>query len=173
MPSADIIEAAHTANPHGCGFVTPSIFYKGLDFETFKKHLAHVTKDEPCIIHFRLATHGSIKRANCHPFREDDIYMAHNGIFHKAKCHSDMTDSETVLITIIAPIIQNLGWNNRMAHRIISETCSNTSRIALMHNGEIRLFGQFYNIDGCYYSNLRFAPYMLQTYTHNYKGKLI
>lgn len=172
MPSADIIEAAHNANPHGCGFVTPSIFYKGLNFETFKQHLAHVAKEEPCIIHFRLATHGSIKRANCHPFREDDIYMAHNGIFHNAKCHSDMTDSETVLINIISPVIHNLGWNDRKAHRIIAETCGG-SRIALMYNGEIRLFGRFNQIDGCYFSNLRFTPYLLQTFTRNFIGKLI
>ena len=59
MPSNEIINAAYHTNPHGCGLVSPSVFYKGLSYRSFKKHLQRVREDEPCIIHFRLATHGS------------------------------------------------------------------------------------------------------------------
>ena len=34
----------------------------------------------PCLIHFRLATHGAVEPRNCHPFYTDRGYVAHNGI---------------------------------------------------------------------------------------------
>ena len=36
----------------------------------------------PCLIHFRLATHGAVEPRNCHPFHTDRGYIAHDGIAH-------------------------------------------------------------------------------------------
>lgn len=158
IPSDELLKAAYNANPHGCGVISPSTFYKGLSYRSFKEHLNHVSIDEPCIIHFRLATHGSIKRANCHPFKCEDIYFAHNGILD-IRPIGDKTDSETALQSIIAPAIKAYGWNSPEANAIIYQTCGH-SKFAMMHNGEVLLFGQFiHSLDGCYYSNYRFMGY--------------
>lgn len=37
-------------------------------------------KYAPCLIHFRYATHGAVEPCNCHPFRTERGYVAHNGI---------------------------------------------------------------------------------------------
>ena len=79
MPSLDILSKIKKLNHNGYGFVSTDHFHKGLDYHTFLRHLSEVGDDEDCIIHFRLATHGSICRANCHPFTENGIYFAHNG----------------------------------------------------------------------------------------------
>lgn len=80
MPSRDILGKIKRLNHNGYGFVSTNHFHKGLDYRTFLCHLSEVSDDEDCIIHFRLATHGSICRANCHPFSLDGIYFAHNGV---------------------------------------------------------------------------------------------
>lgn len=158
LPSDVLLKAAYNVNPHGCGFVSPTTFYKGLSYDRFKEHLTHVSIDEPCIIHFRLATHGSIKRTNCHPFKHRDIYFAHNGIL-SIKPIGDKTDSETALQTIIAPAIETYGWNSPEANKIINQTCGH-SKFALMRNDEVLLFGQYIHAkNGCYYSNYRFIGY--------------
>lgn len=68
MPPKEILTAMYHANSDGCGFCSPTLSYRGFSFNEFYKKVKKVKKDEPCIIHFRLATHGSIRRANCHPF---------------------------------------------------------------------------------------------------------
>lgn len=169
MPPDEILQAAYNANPHGCGLVSPSTFYKGLSFCSFKEHLAHVCIDEPCIIHFRLATHGSIKRMNCHPFKCGDIYFAHNGILN-IKPSGDKTDSETALQRIIAPAIEAFGWNSPEANTIINRTCGH-SKFAMMHNDEVLLFGQYIHaMDGSYYSNNRFMGYLPTIMQKSYTG---
>lgn len=71
----------------------------------------------------------------------------------------DKTDSETALQSIIAPAIKAYGWNSPEANAIINQTCGH-SKFAMMHNGEVLLFGQFiHSLDGCYYSNYRFMGY--------------
>ena len=137
MPTSDIINAAFHANPHGCGFISPSTFYKGMSIKSLKKNLKQVSDDEPCIIHFRLATHGSIKRANCHPFNRGNVWFAHNGILD-IRPERDMTDSETAFQNVI-------GF----------------SKFAFLQGDRLKMYGDFIKQDdGCYYSNLRFMSYV-------------
>ena len=63
MPSLDTLAKIKKLNHNGYGFVSTNHFHKGLDYRTFLRHLSEVGDDEDCIIHFRLATHGSICRA--------------------------------------------------------------------------------------------------------------
>lgn len=164
MPSSETINAAFCANPHGCGLVSPSAFYKGLDFRKFKKHLKKVRDDEPCIIHFRLATHGSIKPANCHPFRRGDVWFAHNGILNISPV-GDMTDSETALQEILYPVIATYGYcSDEMDMAVFSVL--GCSKFAFMKGDDVRLYGHFIKLDdGCYYSNLRFMSYVNRHHT--------
>ena len=161
MPSSEILAAMSQANSDGCGFCTPTKYYRGLSFNSFMKHVKHVGEDEPCIIHFRLATHGSVKKGNCHPFydAEADTYFAHNGVLH-IQTHKDMTDSETAFRNIFLPNIKLYGlWSDNVSFVAKQVIADNGSRFAFMQGDDVRLFGKFQYYEGCLYSNLRFLYY--------------
>lgn len=65
MPSREILDAARSANQDGCGFVSTFHHKKTLSYRAFLHELSKVKQSEACIIHFRLATHGSVRTANC------------------------------------------------------------------------------------------------------------
>lgn len=172
MPTSEIIKAAHNANPHGCGFISPSVFYKGMSFESFKRKLKQVSDEEPCIIHFRLATHGSIKRANCHPFNRGDVWFAHNGILG-IRPQGDMTDSETVFQNIIYPTIIRYGYGSKEMDKAVN-CIIGYSKFAFMQSDDVRMYGDFIKQDdGCYYSNLRFMPLVEWQRNNRYLSRVI
>lgn len=155
MPSETTLKAAQMANPDGLGFASPNHYYRGLSYKAFKHELRKVSIDEPCIIHFRLATHGSVKKSNCHPFCRGGVYFAHNGILD-IPAMRDMTDSETAFQKYIAPAIENYGFDSDEAVYTI-EALRGYSKFALLKDGELRLYGDFISdADGCLYSNFRF-----------------
>lgn len=159
MPTSDIINAAFHANLHGCGFISPSTFYKGMSIKSLKKNLKQVSDDEPCIIHFRLATHGSIKRANCHPFNRGNVWFAHNGILD-IRPERDMTDSETAFQNIIYPAIERYGYGSRQMDMAVNKVIG-FSKFAFLQGDRLKMYGDFIKQDdGCYYSNLRFMSYV-------------
>lgn len=141
-------------NPHGCGFVSKTMCFKSLNFNTFLKHLHRVPQDENCIIHFRYATNGSVCKTNCHPFTKNGISFAHNGILN-IEPDGDKTDSETAFRNIIYPCIQLYGFESKELGQTVERIIGH-SKFALMDgNGKIRLFGDFKAHDGRLYSNLR------------------
>lgn len=153
MPSRDILGKIKRINHNGYGFVSTNHFHKGLDYRTFLRHLSDVVEEEDCIIHFRFATHGSVCRANCHPFRKDSVYFAHNGILN-IRPIGDKTDSETAFRRFIYPSIVHYGYGSIQADQVIKQIIG-YSKFALMCNGEVRLYGDYKILDGVYYSNLR------------------
>ena len=154
LPSNNILERAAMYNPHGFGFCTPRKMYKTLSFEAFMENIHWASKNEPCIIHFRYATTGSVKRANCHPFKHNDIYFAHNGVLN-IDTKNDMTDSETFFKGCVMPVINRFGFDSAMLKNVLGENAG-WSKFALMKGSEIRTFGNFERIGDCYYSNSRF-----------------
>lgn len=158
LPTREIIEACALANPHGFGFATEFGYYKTLSFEQFYKSLTqNVTTDDQCILHFRLATHGSICRANCHPFVQGNTFFAHNGILSVTPI-GDKTDSETAFIKYIYPAIARYGLHSQQVKRVVDRLIG-FSKFAIIQGDDHALFGQFENIGGVYYSNLRFLRY--------------
>ena len=157
-PSYRMLKAMHNANPHGQGFCTPSQFSKGLNFEYFVEQLRKRDINEPCIMHFRLATHGSIKKANCHPFNINDVYFAHNGIL-SVRPMRDKTDSETAFIRYLYPYIEQYGLHSPEVEKMVYNLIE-SSKFAFMQGDDVRLFGNFEQMDGCYFSNLRFSYYL-------------
>lgn len=157
LPNISVLRAAAKANPHGFGFVSKTRYFRTLDIKRFLKEVQAIDEDEPMILHFRLATHGSIRRANCHPFKHSDVFMAHNGIID-IEPDNDKTDSQTAFDRKIYPAIIKYGLDSPRTSRVINELIGSYSKIAIMQNGNIRLFGDFQRreYDGCYYSNLRF-----------------
>lgn len=153
MPDIYTLYRAHLCNPHGCGFASTNDYYRSLDFEQFIERLEKVGKDEACIIHFRFATHGSVKVANCHPFKGEDIYFAHNGIL-SIKPFKDKTDSETAFRKYLLPAILKYGFHSsQLANEV--ENIIGCSKFAFLRDNDVRMFGQFYKVKDCYFSNLR------------------
>ena len=159
LPSERELRTAFNHNPHGCGFVSSSGFYwRGMDFDEFYYNLTKVDLDENCIIHFRLATHGSHKPSNCHPFKSGDIYFAHNGVLpvHTSK---DMTDSETAFRNIFVPAAGLFGFGSPQFNDVIRRNIY-SSKFAFMVNGDVKLYGRWIREDdGLIWSNLYHRPY--------------
>lgn len=166
MPPREILDAAHSANQDGCGFVSTFHHKKTLSYRTFLHELSKVKQSEACIIHFRLATHGSVRTANCHPFRRGDVFFAHNGILD-IRPAGDMTDSETAFARYIYPAIVKYGYDDGMKDYVISGIIG-FSKFAMMRHGDVKvnMYGDFIKQpDGCYYSNLRFR-WLINNHQH-------
>lgn len=159
-PSRTMLTAMYKANPHGIGFCTPSTQYKGMNFESFYKRIQYRNIEDPCLLHFRLATHGSVKRANCHPFydKDTDTFFMHNGILNVMP-KGDMTDSETAYRGILVPYIKRYGIGSRETKEVINQIIGG-SKFAFMQGCRVMLFGEYYKHDEVYYSNLRFRRYL-------------
>lgn len=160
MPPKVIPDRCAMLNPHGFGFATKDRIFKTLSYEEFKKALKTISKNETAILHFRYATHGSIKLENCHPFRDEEsgVSFAHNGILSIVPI-GDMTDSETAFRTRFVPAIREYGFDSDEFiienHNIIGG-----SRFAYIDkDGEYRLYGSFTHHRGCWYSNRNFMPF--------------
>lgn len=158
MPDNDILERCANRNHDGYGFATPDGVCKTLDYSSFRYALGKVDKNTPCVIHMRLATHGSVKRENCHPFydAETGISFAHNGILPITPA-KDMTDSETAFRRYYLPIIREDGGihSRDLAEEVMSTIGS--SKFAFMDkDGYIRKFGKWFELKGCFYSNYYF-----------------
>lgn len=158
-PSKEILTAMHKANPHGLGMCTPSTSYRGMSLDAMLRKLNKRSTDEPALLHFRWATHGSIKRANCHPFHDDetDTWFMHNGILNVAPA-GDMTDSETAFRHNLVPALGS-GIDSRKLYNAVRKVIG-CSRFAFMQGGDVAIFGQYLTFAGCYYSNLRFLSYL-------------
>lgn len=157
MPSIELLDKAHIRNPHGCGLVSPSAFYKGLSYDVFKKLFKKCSENEPLLIHFRYATHGSVKRSNSHPFVDDKsgVIFMHNGVLSGIRVHDDKTDSEIAFKEVLVPIIERYGLGSAefksAAQRIIG-----SSKFAFMDGDNVLLMGDYIKSGGLYFSNLRF-----------------
>ena len=152
LPDLETLDKAYQRNPHGCGLVSPSAFYKGLSYNSFKKHLKECSESEPLLIHFRFATHGSVRRSNCHPFfdKETNTFFMHNGIINK-----DQTDSECAFRRILQPYIKQYGLDSEELTGAANHI-RGYSKFAFMQGFDVRLFGEYFLYKDCHYSNLRF-----------------
>lgn len=157
LPSDKILKMCHDANSDGCGFSTSTTLFKSLDFESFKRNLKKYVKiEDDCIIHFRLATHGSVKVENCHPFldKENGVVFAHNGIL-PIKSKDDMTDSEIYFRKMLIPVIKENGLGEIVDEFI--ESTIGCSKFAILTKNGVKSYGHFYKTKGCEceFSNLR------------------
>lgn len=154
IPSENELFMAHRIHPDGCGFISSSgLHYRGLDYNKFLTLLQMVPLKDECIIHFRFATHGSIKKANCHPFEKNGVWFAHNGVLDITPI-GDKTDSETAFLKYVYPMVHDYGVNSQETLRVIGNIIG-WSKFAIMVNGKAHLFGRYERYQGRYYSNLR------------------
>jgi hypothetical protein len=110
----DYLYNGFMSNSHGAGFAVARgdtlDIHKG--FFTFDKFLEaynkEVNDENPALIHFRLATHGLMDEANCHPFRiNDDYAMIHNGIIPRFG-NRVKSDTREYTDLILAPLFSKM-----------------------------------------------------------------
>lgn len=152
LPPIEELKAAYMRNHDGCGFVSESDHYKSLHFSTFIRRLMKRNINENVIIHFRLATHGSVSVKNCHPFYKAKYWFAHNGVL-PINSENDKTDSQICFERYIYPVIKKYGWGSSEQKQEMARWTSGGSKFAIMHNGEIITSGDFKMRNGCLYSN--------------------
>lgn len=161
LPSVAELKAAYLRNHDGCGFVSESDSYHSLHFSAFVRRLMKRDINENVIIHFRLATHGSVRLKNCHPFKKGDYWFAHNGVLPICS-EKDKTDSQICFERFIYPVIKRYGWGSKEQRNVMDEWTSHGSKFAMMHDGEVILSGKFIKRNGSLYSNLFHLSYMLR-----------
>lgn len=110
MPTIEQIALMSDANPDGAGIA----WHDGAKLHRFRNHDNALTmefiaahwnelKTMPCLMHFRLATHGAITDENTHPFRYtlrtgETGYIAHNGIAHRYEHGRYQSDSRNAIL---------------------------------------------------------------------------
>jgi len=120
------LERGWDTNPDGGGFAYIDedgiiVTIKDMDKDSFILQYieAHTTygATSPFIVHMRIATHGSVSLANCHPFKVDladeasEMVMMHNGIISKVSNDidgTDLTDTEGLAIFVLSDLHD--GW---------------------------------------------------------------
>lgn len=170
-PSLDTLKKCWDTNPDGAGFALCT----GGDKYAIEIHKGYMTWKQfkvafekyrladfagNMLLHFRIATHGSISPGNTHPFSlAGDVKLLkhtnvltnyaliHNGIL-PIKPERDISDTME-FCRRLAPLYQNIP----SVFNLI-EGMTGNNKIAVMTRERVHLFGQWENIDGVYFSNL-------------------
>lgn len=119
--------------------------------------------DTPIIYHFRIATHGTVKVSNCHPFmgEDADVAFAHNGVLSiQNDKEKDWTDSETAFRYLFEPLLKVVDIKSEQFERAVNTIIGSSKFAFLQENGEVTTFGNFINEDGLLFSN--------STYSYSY-----
>lgn len=158
MPAKEILDAMAIRNSHGFGFATSSgKNFKTTNYNLFLRELDKVTASEACVIHMRWATHGSVKTNNCHPFYDKDTgyWFAHNGVLPIASVN-DKTDSEIAFRDMFVPALKRYGIESREFDHVVDDI-RGYSKFVFMKGIDIYIYGNYTEIDNCYYSNTYWA----------------
>jgi hypothetical protein len=107
LPSKAEFDRAWNINPDGFGIAYAHSgkvqIKKTLNKKSAWKVLQSIPAGAPALIHWRLATHGTVTAANCHPYplpNLPDWCGAHNGVLGAQPCEAGLTDSESYLRTL-------------------------------------------------------------------------
>jgi hypothetical protein len=146
--------------------------YKSMDFDEFMAEwhkLVPAQEEVPAVLHFRIATQGSKKLENCHPFLvKPGLGLAHNGTIRWAKPlnkEDDRSDSEILAQDILASLsARQLG---QYPIRKLIEEAIGFSKLALLDakgkliiiNGSL---GEWH--EGVWFSNTSFRPFVVTYY---------
>ena len=182
LPSDKTLKECFISNPHGAGYMYRDhggqiIIHKGfMKFEEFLTSLRANTdrkKTEICI-HFRIATHGTIKPINCHPFPiTSELQPLHdlNVVCTRALCHNgklsgygdakkDISDS-AFFAKMLYPC------RTLQQYKTVLNRHSESSRFIVMTGKFTVVNGNFIEDAGCLYSNDTYIPASNNQYVYD------
>jgi hypothetical protein len=175
MVDETIIETCFANNPDGAGYMIREFndsikIRKGfMDVESFKNSLNRERnlENKEVVLHFRIATHGSVKKGNCHPFpitrsiadlrrvshNKLNYAIAHNGIIqgYSSKNKYNLSDTMQLSKKLVAMIHQPLEMKKYLS--------GIHSRFIVFLPKETIITGEWIEEDGIKYSNASYMPY--------------
>ena len=153
-------------NPDGAGLMFAKggeiRIYKEIDsvdkfYKTYKRLVKSEAKGRDMVIHFRIATHGSVIKDNCHPFRINErIAFVHNGIIRNVSTarYIDASDTRVFAKEVLSELPD--GFETCQATmRLVEEFIGHSKLILLDNKGNTSIanehMGQW--VDGIWFSN--------------------
>lgn len=202
LPSKERLERCFNINKDGAGFMfieknKVRIERGYFTFEDFYKDLKHSIKlDTPCVMHFRIGTHGTKSADNTHPFAVSDndmflknqrcytdVGVAHNGIISLTSSSysshvngiwsSDNTsDTYKFVKEYLSLIIENYKfYQDDNALKLIEKLIGSSNKLAfLSKDGHIQMINNFIEDEGIFYSNSSYKPVETTTITPRHKS---
>ena len=182
LPSRSTLENCFNNNPDGAGFMVQTEqgvkISKGyFNFNELWEALnVHDLTAFNVGIHCRITTHGATCEDNCHPFAiarrlksirktntTTPAAVMHNGILTSVEVPRGSQLSDTIIFTrdILARLRAIKGGaltENRNAVKIINSLIG-SSRLLIFDEAGVKMFGNFTEHKGCYYSNDSYLSY--------------
>lgn len=115
-------------------------------------------RDNPMLIHFRIATEGAVTPDNTHPFRTKHGALIHNGCLWFSDGGKDAKKSDTRVL--VDTLYNELDYDTiRAALPAVTEAFSG-NKIGLLYNdGRVHRIGNWVEDEGIYYSNRTYVPW--------------
>lgn len=163
----EIFENCWDNNPDGAGILyndgNMTYLYKGImKKEEFLKTVELANKKENSfLIHTRIATHGSVKPENTHPFISQTIGFAHNGTMQIVP-DGDKTDSETFFLHTIAN--KSFKWCKDNKFLLDMATHGNRCVIFDMETGDL-----LHLCEKDWKTNKKYEGYMFSNESYSYR----
>lgn len=181
----DVLEECARTNSHGMGiaFVIKDKFtvYKSLNSlgRLIRKYNKAHKEGANILMHFRIATHGAISAANCHPFMvTKDLAFAHNGVIampglgwvtaDRANCGE--VDTVKFCKEILRPIAErnsNFLEDEKVIH-LIRKYIGSSKLAFIDRKGQLTIINRSKGHEdtetGAWFSNCSFRPIFTTTY---------
>ena len=178
-PSKQTIINCWNNNRHGGGMSWTRgeklEIFKTMDLSKFLDKYEDIQRGGDCamVLHFRIATHGSINIDNCHPFLDaaQGLIFAHNGVLG-IRAVGDWTDSETFFRRYFLPAYKASDWQE--GEKVINKYIGGSRFVFMDDSGDIRLYGNFNEYRGCMWSNstyLQWGRSNIQLTTRDWEDK--
>ncbi len=175
LPEESILRECWRVNAHGAGYMRTSkgTLYMKKGFMEIEEYLAAVRKivrkDEPLVLHFRIASHGKVEPANTHPWViSKNLAMCHNGIINWLGDNRDVSDSAR-----FAKLMRTFGdkapYHPDM-QLLIQQAIGTYNKIVFLNaEGKVWIANEHVGVweGGCWFSNSGFriakvVPYQVQ-----------
>lgn len=175
--SHDYIKEAEKYNRHGAGIMWYDKEKKKIqhwkdvkyDIDKICDFVDLHTDTEMCL-HFRIKTHGTEKKENCHPFRvlsseknRVDMLMMHNGIIRDVDTEGDETDSMAFVRKIARPILRHKPSliTTDAVHTLFAKFIGSSKLCFMYADGRVEIINRKDGVerDGCWFSNTSAFPY--------------
>ncbi len=183
LPDIETLRACWDNNPHGAGIMWPEgssvRIQKGyMSWDAFEEALSDLSARVdlaalPIALHFRIATHGSVKPGCCHPFAVKDSFermrqtciradvgFMHNGTLSGLYTDDATSDSMAFVKSVLVPLKAMCDdfMSDKHAMRVIESSTQGSRFLLMAKDGRIRTFGQWVVDDGILYSNGNYKP---------------
>lgn len=179
----ETLAECYLRNSDGCGFSYidndgAMQVKKTMDYDEFLAdfRMAEQTCESPFLIHFRIATHGTVDEFNCHPFSiDEETSFIHNGIVPAMP--TDARKSDTQMFNEL--FLQELpeGWRLNVAMKSMVEKFIGQSKLVWLNtDGSWDIFNESKGVwEGeVWFSNTSYKPWPKTTYytkANTYKGR--